>query len=71
VARRLFGDSGRSHGYRRGTGTVYGGPGRDLIDYACLENRGNDVAYADSEDTVVDCKDVYGDPRTIRVRMPE
>ncbi len=53
---------------------IWGGPGRDLIDCAYLETREDDVgdtAYADSEDTVVDCKDVYGDPRTIRVRMPE
>src|ERR687897_2850 len=51
----------------RGTDTIYGGPGKDLIDCAYLEPRADDVAdtaYADSEDTVVDCKDVYDDPTT-------
>jgi Ca2+-binding RTX toxin-like protein len=51
----------------RGTDTIYGGPGRDLIDCAYLETRADDVAdtaYADSEDTVVDCKDIYDDPTT-------
>ena len=51
----------------RGTDRIYGGPGKDLIDCAYLETRANDVgdtAYADSEDTVVDCKDVYDDPTT-------
>jgi Ca2+-binding RTX toxin-like protein len=51
----------------RGTDTIYGGPGKDLIDCAYLETRADDVAdtaYADSEDTVVDCKDVYDDPTT-------
>jgi Ca2+-binding RTX toxin-like protein len=51
----------------RGTDTIYGGPGKDLIDCAYLETRADDVgdiAYADSEDRVVDCKDVYDDPTT-------
>jgi Ca2+-binding RTX toxin-like protein len=51
----------------RGTDTIYGGPGKDLIDCAYLETRADDVgdtAYADNEDTVVDCKDVYDDPTT-------
>ena len=46
---------------------IYGGPGKDLIDCAYLETRADDVgdtAYADSEDTVVDCKDVRDDPTT-------
>jgi Ca2+-binding RTX toxin-like protein len=51
----------------RGTDTIYGGPGKDLIDCAYLETRADDIgdtAYADNEDTVVDCKDVYDDPTT-------
>jgi Ca2+-binding RTX toxin-like protein len=51
----------------RGTDTIYGGPGKDLIDCAYLETRADDTgdtAYADREDTVVDCKDVYDDPTT-------
>ena len=51
----------------RGTDTIYGGPGRDLIDCAYLETHADDVAdtaYADSEHTVVDCKNVYDDPST-------
>jgi Ca2+-binding RTX toxin-like protein len=51
----------------RGTDMIYGGPGKDLIDCAYLETRADDVAdtaYADIEDTVGDCNDVYDDPTT-------
>jgi Ca2+-binding RTX toxin-like protein len=51
----------------RGTDTIYGGPEKDLIDCAYLETRADDVAdtaFADREDTVVDCKDVKDDPTT-------
>jgi len=51
----------------RGTDVIYGGYGKDLIDCAYLETRATDLgdtAYADSEDTVVDCKDVKDDPTT-------
>jgi Ca2+-binding RTX toxin-like protein len=52
---------------RGGNDTIYGGPGRDLIDCAYLETRSGDsedTAYANrGEDTVVDCKTViYPDP---------
>lgn len=46
----------------RGNDTIYGGPGKDLIDCAYLETRSGDTgdtAYADSLDTVVDCKTIY------------
>jgi len=70
MVKRLFrGFNAHSLGYRQGIDTLYSGPGRDLIDQARLDgNRGDavgDVAYIDSEDTVVDCKVVYG------VRLPE
>jgi Ca2+-binding RTX toxin-like protein len=51
----------------RGTDVIIGGPGTDLIDCAYLETRADDVgdtAFADQEDTVVDCKDVHDDPTT-------
>jgi Ca2+-binding RTX toxin-like protein len=51
----------------RGTDVITGGPGQDLIDCAYLETRAGDTgdtAYADNEDTVVDCKDVFDDPTT-------
>ena len=51
----------------RGVDTIYDGPGKDLLDCAYLETHADDVAdtaYADSEHTVVDCKDVYDDPST-------
>ena len=51
----------------RGTDVIIGGPGIDLIDCAYLETRADDegdIAYADQEDTVVDCKDVYDDYTT-------
>ena len=50
-----------------GDDTIYGGPGKDLIDCAYLEPRADDTgdtAYADREDAIVDCKDVYDDPIT-------
>ena len=53
---------------------IYGGPGKDLIDCAYLETRADDVAdtaYVDSEDTVVDCKDVYEDPTTPQNRRSD
>jgi Ca2+-binding RTX toxin-like protein len=41
---------------------IWGGPGKDLIDCAYLESRDKgeayDIAHADWEDTVVDCKEV-------------
>jgi Ca2+-binding RTX toxin-like protein len=53
----------------RGNDAIYGGPGRDLIDCAYLETRtgdtedpGDDIAYADSLDTVVDCEITKPDP---------
>jgi hypothetical protein len=73
MVRRAFEDSRRAYLDTDGTLTHYRAVPGEPIDHACLENRGNDVgdvAYADNEDTVVDCKDVY-DSRTLRVRMPE
>jgi Ca2+-binding RTX toxin-like protein len=51
----------------RGGDHIYGGNGADLIDCASLESRGDtddDIAYADSLDTVVDCPEPYQDDPT-------
>jgi Ca2+-binding RTX toxin-like protein len=51
-----------------GNDHIWGGPGKDLIDCAYVKSRDKgeawDVAHADLQDTVVDCKDVRYDVST-------